>query len=75
MTTTIPFAIHYLLNGVGKHFYTLTSRLNDSDAIRLATRHAAVGPNNFIALGTTRESAERMAEKVGVTKVRWNAAV
>ncbi|WP_369124958.1 MULTISPECIES: DUF6555 family protein [unclassified Pseudomonas] len=75
MANPIPFAIHYLLDGVGKHFYTLTSRLDDSDAIRLATRHAASGPENYIALGTTREMAELMAEKVGVTKVRWNAAV
>lgn len=75
MTVSIPFAIHYLLNGVSKHFYVLSCTLNDSDAIRLATRHAALGRSNLIALGTARHIAELMAEKVGVTKVRWNVAV
>ncbi len=69
------YMIHYVFDGAGKHFCVTATRLDDGDAIRLAMQHAADGPDNYIALGTHRQLAERSAEKVGVTKVRWNLAV
>lgn len=75
MTATTQYTIHYLLNGVGKHFHAQASHLDDGDAIRLATRHAAEGLGNWITLDTALEIAGYKAEKVGVTKVRWNVAV
>lgn len=68
------YMIRYVLDGVAKHFCVTASQLNDSDAIRLASRHASDSSNNFIALGTSRELAQLRAEKVGITKVRWNLA-
>lgn len=69
------YTIHYLFDGVVRHFHARATRLDGSDAIRLAAMHASEGLKNWIALGTSWELATQRAERIGVTKVRWNASV
>lgn len=69
------YTIHYLFDGIGKHFYTHATALDDGDAIRLAAMHASESLKNWISLGTPWEVATLRAERIGVTKVRWNASV
>lgn len=69
------YTIHYLFDGVVRHFHARATRLDDSDAIRLAAMHACEGLKNWIALGTSWEVATQRAERIGVTKVRWNASL
>ncbi|MCS3471091.1 hypothetical protein M2401_004852 [Pseudomonas sp. JUb42] len=75
MTIDTLYTIHYLLDGVVKHFYARAAHLDDSNAIRLAAMHASESLKGWIALGSSWEVATQRAEKIGVTKVRWNASV
>jgi hypothetical protein len=75
MTPLIPYAIHYFLYGVAQHFYTVSGKLDDLDALRLATRHAAQNPPGASTLAGPRSLAQRATDKVAVSKVRWNLAV
>lgn len=75
MTPLIPYAIHYLLYGVAQHFYTMNGKLDDLGALRLATRHAAQHPPASALLAGPRSLAQRVTDKVAISKVRWNLAV
>lgn len=72
MSNLIPFAIHYLLFGVPAHFCAVALTFCEGDAIRMATRHAGNGRENWIPLDMNREAALLTAEKQGVTQIRWN---
>ncbi|MFS2157430.1 DUF6555 family protein [Pseudomonas sp. Pseusp122] len=75
MSIDTVYTIHYLFDGVIRHFYARAIQLDDSNAIRLAAMHASESLKGWIALGTSWEVATQRAEKIGVTKVRWNASV
>ena len=74
MENLIPYKIHYLHDGKPEHFYTNATAFSESDAIRMATRHAGEGPEYWIPIGLPRESILKIADKLGITKVRWNKA-
>lgn len=74
MANLIPYKIHYLRDGEPEHFYTSATAFSEDDAIRMAARHAGEGPEYRIPIGLSRNSILKIADKLGVTQVRWNKA-
>jgi hypothetical protein len=75
MSELVPYAVHYLFDGVRQHFFKLAVSFSDVDAIHSASAHAFPGHDRQIAAHSTLESARNKALQLGITQIRWNEAV
>jgi hypothetical protein len=75
MSELVPYAVHYLLDGVRQHFFKLAEQFSDVDAIRSASAHAFPQSDRKIAAHASPEAARLSAQRLGITKVRWNEAI
>lgn len=75
MTALIPFAVHYLFEGVNHHFFQLAIHFTDLHAIHFAAIDACPRSSDRIELNTPRGLALSKAEALGITRIRWNVAL
>ncbi|MVV50580.1 hypothetical protein EJA72_20420 [Pseudomonas sp. PB120] len=75
MSEVIPYAVHYLFDGVRQHFFKLAVQFSDVEAIHSAFAHAYPSARRRIAVHASLEVARVEAQGLGITKVRWNEAV
>ncbi|OYP96080.1 hypothetical protein B7L09_30945 [Pseudomonas mandelii] len=76
MSELVPYAVHSLLDGVRQHFFKLAEQFSDVDAIRSASAHAFLQSDRKIAAAHASPEATRLsAQRLGITKVRWNEAI
>ncbi|CAI8783598.1 DUF6555 family protein [Pseudomonas sp. fls2-241-R2A-110] len=75
MSELVPYAVHYLLDGVRQHFFKLAEQFSDVDAIHSASAHAYPHGDQKIATHATLEVARLKAQQLGITHVRWNEAI
>ncbi|MBV6824546.1 DUF6555 family protein [Pseudomonas sp. PD9R] len=75
MSELVPYAVHYLLDGVRQHFFKLAVKFSEVDAIHSASAHAFPEYGHHIAAHTTLETARSKAQQLGITQIRWNEAV
>lgn len=75
MSELVPYAVHYLLDGVRQHFFKLAEQFSDVDAIRSASAHAFPQSDGNIAAHASPETARLSAQQLGITQIRWNEAI
>ncbi|MBK5554048.1 MULTISPECIES: hypothetical protein [unclassified Pseudomonas] len=75
MSELIPYAVHYLLDGVRQHFFKLAAGFSDVEAIRSASAHAYPQTGHKIAPCASLETARDKALQLGITQIRWNEAI
>jgi hypothetical protein len=75
MSELIPYAVHYLFDGVRQHFFKLAEGFSDVQAIHSASAHAYPECAHKITWHTCLESARSDASQMGITQVRWNEAI
>jgi len=75
MSELVPYAVHYLLDGVRQHFFKLAEQFSDVDAIRSASAHAFPQSDGKIAAHVSPETARLSAQQLGITQIRWNEAI
>ncbi|MBK5417496.1 DUF6555 family protein [Pseudomonas sp. TH31] len=75
MSELVPYAVHYLLDGVRRHFFKLAVGFSDVQAIHSASAHAYPESGHKIASYTNLETARDKALQLGITQIRWNEAI
>ncbi|AWM91759.1 hypothetical protein DJ564_13470 [Pseudomonas sp. 31-12] len=75
MSELVPYAVHYLLDGVRQHFFKLAEQFSDVDAIHSASAHAFPQSERKIAAHASLEAARLSAQQLGITQIRWNEAI
>ncbi|MHC8386961.1 DUF6555 family protein [Pseudomonas sp. MDT2-39-1] len=75
MSELVPYAEHYLLDGVRPHFFKLVEQFSDVEAIHSASAHAFAQSDRKIAAHASLEAARLSAKQLGITHIRWNEAI
>lgn len=75
MSELVPYAVHYLFEGVCQHFFKLAEQFSDVDAIHSASAHAYPQSARKIAAHATLDAARLIATQLGITQIRWNEAI
>ena len=75
MSELVPYAVHYLFEGVRQHFFKLAEQFSDVDAIYSASAHAYPQSGRKIAAHATLYAARLTATQLGITQIRWNEAI
>lgn len=75
MTELVPYAVHYVFEGVRKHFFKLAVHFSDVEAIHFASAHAYPKSCRLIAAHATLEAARVAAQQLGITQIRWNISI
>ncbi|RON47884.1 hypothetical protein [Pseudomonas frederiksbergensis] len=75
MSELVPYAVHYLLDGVRQHFFKLAVGFSDVEAIQSASAHAYPESRLKMPRPASLESARNNAQQMGITKIRWNEAI
>jgi hypothetical protein len=75
MSELVPYAVHYVFDGVRKHFFKLALHFSDVEAIHSASAHAYPKSSRMIATHATLEAARLTAQQLGITQVRWNISI
>ncbi|WP_392888032.1 DUF6555 family protein [Pseudomonas migulae] len=75
MTELVPYAVHYVFDGVRKHFFKLALHFSDVEAIHSASAHAYPKSSRMIGVHVTLEAARLAAQRLGITQVRWNISI
>ncbi|MBM6442176.1 MULTISPECIES: hypothetical protein [Pseudomonas] len=75
MSELIPYAVHYLLDGVRQHFFKLAVKFSEVDAIHSAYAHAFPQHEFQLTAHSSLETARVEARQLGITQIRWNEAV
>ncbi|VVN09137.1 hypothetical protein PS858_00769 [Pseudomonas fluorescens] len=75
MSELVPYAVHYLFDGVRQHFFKLAVHFTDVEAIHSASAHAYPKSGRKIAEHATLEAARLKAQQLGITQVRWNVSI
>lgn len=75
MSELVPYAVHYLLDGVRQHFFKLAAGFSDVEAIQSASAHAYPESGQKIAPHASLETARDKAQQLGITHIRWNEAI
>jgi hypothetical protein len=75
MSELVPYAVHYLLNGVRQHFFKLAVRFSEVEAIHSTFAHAFPQHDFQMAAYSSLETARIKAQQLGITQIRWNEAV
>ncbi|WGK92988.1 DUF6555 family protein [Pseudomonas migulae] len=75
MSELVPYAVHYLFDGVRQHFFKLAVHFSDVDAIHSASAHAYPESGRKIAEHATLEAARIKARQLGITQIRWNVSI
>jgi hypothetical protein len=75
MSELVPYAVHYLFEGVRQHFFKLAVQFSDVEAIHSASAHAYPQVGRQIAAHASLETARVQAQRLGITQVRWNVSI
>lgn len=75
MSELVPYAVHYLFDGVRQHFFKLAEAFSDVEAIHSASAHAYPKSSRQIAAHASLETARIKARQLGITQIRWNEAI
>ena len=75
MSELVPYAVHYLFEGVRQHFFKLAVGFSDVEAIHSASAHAYPKSAQKIGPHASLETARDKAEQMGITHIRWNEAI
>lgn len=75
MSELVPYAVHYVFEGVRQHFFKLAEKFSDGEAIHSASIHALPHRNHHLCVHTSQEIARENAQRMGITQIRWNEAV
>ncbi|RON49951.1 hypothetical protein BK666_05945 [Pseudomonas frederiksbergensis] len=75
MSELVPYAVHYLLDGVRQHFFKLAAGFSEVEAIHSASAHAYPESEQKIAPHASLETARNKAQQLGITHIRWNEAI
>ncbi|WP_047529964.1 DUF6555 family protein [Pseudomonas sp. 11/12A] len=75
MSELVPYAVHYLLDGVRQHFFKMAVKFSEVDAIHSASAHAFPQHDLQMATYSSLEAARIKARQLGITQIRWNEAV
>jgi hypothetical protein len=75
MSELVPYAVHYLFDGVRQHFFKLAAQFSDIEAIHSAFAHAYPKSSRRITAYASLEIARVEAQQLGITQIRWNEAI
>ena len=75
MSELIPYAVHYLFDGVRQHFFKMAVHFSDVEAIHSASAHAYPESGRKIAEHATLEAARIKARELCITQIRWNVSI
>jgi hypothetical protein len=75
MSELIPYAVHYLFDGVRQHYFKMAVHFSDVDTIHSASTHAYPESGRKIAEHATLEAARIKAQQLGITQIRWNVSI
>ena len=75
MSKLVPYAVHYMFDGVRQHFFKLAEQFSDVEAIHSASAHAYPDSGRQIAAHANFETARIKAQQLGITHIRWNEAI
>jgi len=75
MSELVPYAVHYLFEGVRQHFFKWAEGFSDVQAIYSASAHAYPECAHKIDSHISLESARNNASQLGITQIRWNEAI
>jgi hypothetical protein len=75
MSELVPYAVHYLFDGVRQHFFKLAVQFSDVEAIHSASAHAYPRAGRQIAAHASLETARVQAQRLGITQIRWNVSI
>ncbi|WP_213939479.1 DUF6555 family protein [Pseudomonas sp. dw_612] len=75
MSELVPYAVHYLLDGVRQHFFKLAVGFSEVEAIHSASAHAYPESGQNIPPHSSLETARNKAQQLGITHIRWNEAI
>jgi hypothetical protein len=75
MSELVPYAVHYLFDGVRQHFFKLAVTFSDVEAIHSASVHACPQYSHQLCSHAGPEIARNTARLLGITQIRWNEAV
>jgi hypothetical protein len=75
MSKLVPYAVHYMFDGVRQHFFKLAEQFSDVEAIHSASAHAYPDSDLQIAAHANLETARIKAQQLGITHIRWNEAI
>lgn len=75
MSKLVPYAVHYMFDGVRQHFFKLAEQFSDVEAIHSASAHAYPDADHQIAAHANLETARIKAQQLGITHIRWNEAI
>jgi hypothetical protein len=75
MSELVPYAVHYLLDGVRQHFFKLSEGFSEVEAIHWASAHAYPESRHAIVLHANLDTARDNAQQLGITQIRWNEAI
>jgi hypothetical protein len=75
MNELVPYAVHYVFDGVRQHFFKLAVHFSDVEAIHSASAHAYPKHCRMIGAHATPEAARVSAQQLGITQIRWNISI
>ncbi|MGY2189436.1 hypothetical protein D3C87_1187110 [compost metagenome] len=75
MSELVPYAVHYVFDGVRQHFFKLAVNFSDGQAIHSASVHALPSGSHQMSTPASLEAARADACQLGITQIRWNEAV